>query len=87
MERTATGRLSSSDPNLQNIPVKKEDGMRIREGFIAKKGYKLLGIDYSQIELRVLTEISKDESLKKAYNTRGFCPKRCHAFSSMYEQL
>lgn len=64
---TATGRLSSSDPNLQNIPVKTDDGMRIREGFIAKKGYKLLGIDYSQIELRVLTEISKDESLKKAY--------------------
>lgn len=64
---TATGRLSSSDPNLQNIPVKTDDGMRIREGFIAKKGYKLLGIDYSQIELRVLTEISGDENLIKAY--------------------
>ncbi|MCF2624692.1 DNA polymerase I [Fusobacterium perfoetens] len=64
---TATGRLSSSDPNLQNIPVKTDDGMRIREGFIAKKGYKLLGIDYSQIELRVLTEISEDENLIKAY--------------------
>ena len=64
---TATGRLSSSDPNLQNIPVKTDDGIKIREGFIAKKGYKLLGIDYSQIELRVLTEISGDENLIKAY--------------------
>lgn len=63
----ATGRLSSSDPNLQNIPVKTGDGIEIREGFIAKKGYKLLGIDYSQIELRVLAEISKDENLIKAY--------------------
>ena len=64
---TATGRLSSSDPNLQNIPVKTEEGIEIREGFITKPGYKLLGIDYSQIELRVLAEISKDESLIKAY--------------------
>ncbi|MFK4784852.1 DNA polymerase I [Fusobacterium sp. MFO224] len=64
---TATGRLSSSDPNLQNIPVKTEDGIEIREGFIASPGYKLLGIDYSQIELRVLAEISKDENLIKAY--------------------
>lgn len=64
---TATGRLSSSDPNLQNIPVKTDEGMKIREGFVAKKGYKILGIDYSQIELRVLTEISKDKSLIEAY--------------------
>lgn len=67
---TATGRLSSSDPNLQNIPVKTDDGMRIREGFTAKKGYKLLGIDYSQIELRVLTEISGDENLISAYRAK-----------------
>ena len=67
---TATGRLSSSDPNLQNIPVKTDDGMRIREGFTAKKGYKLLGIDYSQIELRVLTEISGDENLIAAYRAK-----------------
>lgn len=64
---TATGRLSSSDPNLQNIPVKSDEGIRIRRGFVAKEGYKLLGIDYSQIELRVLTEISEDENLIKAY--------------------
>ncbi len=64
---TATGRLSSSEPNLQNIPVKTEEGMKIREGFISKSGWKLLGIDYSQIELRVLAELSKDEVLIKAY--------------------
>lgn len=64
---TATGRLSSSDPNLQNIPVKTDDGIKIREGFIASKGYKLLGIDYSQIELRVLAEMSGDKNLIKAY--------------------
>ncbi|MEG0137194.1 MAG: DNA polymerase I [Cetobacterium sp.] len=64
---TATGRLSSSDPNLQNIPVRTEEGMKIRRGFIAETGHVLLGIDYSQIELRVLAEISQDENLIKAY--------------------
>lgn len=64
---TATGRLSSSDPNLQNIPVRTEEGIKIRKGFIAKDGYVLLGIDYSQIELRVLAEISQDENLVAAY--------------------
>lgn len=64
---TATGRLSSSDPNLQNIPVRTEEGMKIRKGFIAEEGHVLLGIDYSQIELRVLAEISQDESLIEAY--------------------
>ncbi|MGL4999651.1 MAG: DNA polymerase I [Cetobacterium sp.] len=65
---TATGRLSSSDPNLQNIPVRTDEGMKIRAGFIAEEGMVLLGIDYSQIELRVLAEISQDESLIKAYS-------------------
>ena len=64
---TATGRLSSSNPNLQNIPAKTEDGMLIRGGFIAEEGYSLVAFDYSQIELRVLAEISKDKELVKAY--------------------
>lgn len=64
---TATGRLSSSEPNLQNIPVKTDEGMKIREGFVSREGYKLLGIDYSQIELRVLGEMSGDENLIRAY--------------------
>jgi len=65
---TATGRLSSSNPNLQNIPVKTPEGIKIRQGFVAKDGYKLLAIDYSQIELRVLAEVSQDETLILAYN-------------------
>ena len=64
---TATGRLSSSEPNLQNIPVKTDDGIKIREGFVAEKGKVLMSIDYSQVELRVLTSMSKDENLIKAY--------------------
>lgn len=65
---TTTGRLSSSEPNLQNIPVKTEEGMKIREGFIAKDGHLLMGIDYSQIELRVLAQMSNDENLINAYS-------------------
>lgn len=64
---TVTGRLSSSDPNLQNIPVKTDEGIRIRQGFVARKGWKLLSIDYSQVELRVLASLSKDENLLRAY--------------------
>ncbi|WP_462425912.1 DNA polymerase I [Fusobacterium varium] len=64
---TTTGRLSSSNPNLQNIPVKTDEGMKIRQGFIADNGNVLMGIDYSQIELRVLAELSKDENLIAAY--------------------
>ena len=64
---TATGRLSSSDPNLQNIPVKTDDGIKIREGFGAGAGKVLMSIDYSQVELRVLTSMSKDENLIEAY--------------------
>ena len=64
---TATGRLSSSDPNLQNIPVKTDDGIKIREGFVAGEGKVLMSIDYSQVELRVLTSMSKDENLIEAY--------------------
>ncbi len=67
---TATGRLSSKDPNLQNIPVRTELGRSIREAFIAKDGYKLVGIDYSQIELRLLAHFSGDKALNDAFNNR-----------------
>lgn len=65
---TATGRLSSTEPNLQNIPIRMEIGREIRKVFIPREGYVFLDADYSQIELRVLAHVSKDESLIDAYN-------------------
>jgi DNA polymerase-1 len=64
---TATGRLSSSDPNLQNIPTRTEDGMRIRRAFVAERGHLLLSADYSQIDLRVLAHLSSDPTLTSAF--------------------
>jgi DNA polymerase-1 len=65
---TATGRLSSSDPNLQNIPIRTEEGRRIRQAFIAPPGYLILAADYSQIELRIMAHLSGDAGLVTAFN-------------------
>ncbi|MGR5096327.1 DNA polymerase I [Vibrio maritimus] len=64
---TATGRLSSTDPNLQNIPIRNEEGRRIRQAFVAPHGWKILAVDYSQIELRIMAHLSGDKALLEAF--------------------
>ena len=64
---TSTGRLSSSDPNLQNIPIRTEEGRRIRKAFVAPEGWSVMAADYSQIELRIMAHLSKDQSLVDAF--------------------
>ncbi len=64
---TATGRLSSTDPNLQNIPIRTAEGRRVRQAFVPEQGYKIVAIDYSQIELRIMAHLSQDASLLKAF--------------------
>jgi len=66
---TATGRLSSSDPNLQNIPVRNEEGRRIRQAFIPEAGYRMVAADYSQIELRIMAHLSEDKGLLAAFTS------------------
>ncbi|GLQ45031.1 DNA polymerase I [Dyella lipolytica] len=67
----ATGRISSNDPNLQNIPVRTEEGRRIRQAFIAPKGWLVMAADYSQIELRIMAHLSGDEGLVRAFQEGG----------------
>ena len=67
MASTLTGRFSSNDPNIQNIPIKTEEGREIRKAFVPEKNNKIISIDYSQIELRILAHVAKVKSLQEAF--------------------
>ena len=67
MASTLTGRFSSNDPNLQNIPIKTDEGSEIRKAFIPEKNHKIISIDYSQIELRILAHVAKVKSLIRCF--------------------
>jgi DNA polymerase-1 len=82
----STGRLSSTSPNLQNIPIRTAEGRRIREAFVAPAGYKILALDYSQIELRIMAHLSADESLLNAFS-RGLDVHRSTAAEVFGEEL
>lgn len=75
----ATGRLSSTNPNLQNIPIKDEEGRLLRKGFIPQKGFQILSLDYSQIELRIMAHYSKDPQMLDAYNSGADIHRRTAA--------
>ena len=72
----ATGRLASSDPNLQNIPIRTDDGRRIRKAFVAPPGRRIVAADYSQIELRIMAHLSEDPALLRAFASRRGHPSR-----------
>ena len=82
----ATGRLSSTDPNLQNIPIRTEEGRRIRKAFVAEEGYMLMAADYSQVELRIMAHLSRDEGLLAAFE-QGLDVHRATAAEIFGEKL